>query len=302
MRTLILFVALAVFGLGIDRAQAEGPDITEIVDSQAAYEADPNSENRAALLEALRNYSDSVTVETVNAYLILMLNDATNGNNEAMLESADAAAKHFEPVAQIIPKPYIEAKFVAGVSRFNKELTPNALREMAEVEGFANSHRDSTGKRPEWADSLKWKAFAWGRTMAAYFDSLEEPRPSDFELSGIRASYGSAETSADRGTSTSSDRLPHCSGRMRQTPKIRYPGSRLNRGMFGTVVLELEFDAEGKVINPVVLASVPVGEFDDRSIYSVKKWKFIPDDPGQVGVTCRLNRKNVIQPLTFQID
>ncbi len=302
MRLLVLFVVLAVFGLGIDRAQAQGPDITEIVESQSAYEADPNWENRAALLAALRNYSDSVTVETVNAYLILMLNDATNGDNEAMLESADAAAKHFEPVAQIIPKPYIEAKFVAGVSRFNKELTPNALREMAEVEGFANSQRDSTGERPEWADSLKWKAYAWGRTMAAYFDSLEEPRPSDFELSGIRASYGHVDGSADPATSRSSEKLPHCSGRMRQTPKIRYPGSRARRGMFGTVVLKLEFDTEGKVINPEVLASVPVGEFDDRSIYSVKKWKFIPDNPDQVGVTCRLKRKNVIQPLTFKLD
>ena len=83
---------------------------------------------------------------------------------------------------------------------------------------------------------------------------------------------------------------------------MKYPSGRGNRGRFGSIILELDLDAEGKVINPRVRASVPEGVFDEKTLSVVAKWKFKPDNRKAVGVSCRLERTNLVQPLTFALD
>jgi len=174
---------------------------------------------------------------------------------------------------------------------------------MAHVEGRSRAFTDQLGERPEWATSLKWQADAWGMAMDAYFESSREPHPDDGEIQAILASYGSDVASRNALAQRSLDEngLPFCRGKMIQRPAMKHPSGPYYRGQFGSVILEFDLDAEGQVINPRVLASVPQAVFDEKSLRVVGKWKFKPENRREVGVTCRLERTNLIQPLTFEL-
>lgn len=281
---------------------AQDFDITEIVAAQDAYVDAPTKDNRAILLQALADYSGEATVETVRAHHTVMTNDAQAGDYDAMYESASAARIHYEPVADLIQKQFAEASFIAAVARFNSDLESDAMTAMAHVQGFATAQRNEAGERADWAQDLMYKSDAWVMTMGAYFRSVREHHASDTEIEEILSTYGADDATINAIAVAGEDEsgLPFCSGTMQQKPKLRYPRRKYLKGMFGAVILGLEFDAEGQVINPVILASVPLEEFDERSLQTVGKWRFKPDAPEQVGVTCRLNRTNVVQPLVFQ--
>ena len=153
-----------------------------------------------------------------------------------------------------------EARFMAAVGLFNGYLDSDAMIEMAHAEGYARSIRDESGEQPDWAYAIKWKATAWGMAMSAYFESVGKRYPKDAEIDAILASYGyNIEESDEEARQTAGESgLPHCPGELVQRPKMRYPVGGVRRGLFGAVILRLEFDREGQVINPEVLASVPL--------------------------------------------
>ena len=290
---------LCVFG-GVTLAQDY--DITDIVVAQDAFLSAQTEESRAELLAALANYNGEPTVETVQAYHTVMTNDTRAGDPDAMYESATAAREHYEPISDIIGRQFAEAGFIAAIARFNAELEPDAMIAMAHVQGFATAQREDNGERAEWARDLMYRSDAWLMTMDAYFDSVEKRHASDGEIEDILESYGADDNTINARSAGSLDDsgLPFCSGLMVQKPKLRYPRNKFRKGMFGAVILGLEFDSEGQVINPKVLASVPLDEFDERSLETIGKWRFKADEPDQVGVTCRLNRTDVVQPVVFQ--
>lgn len=300
------FISRVLFILVIctaSTAAAQDADITDIVLAEAAYTTEATEDTRADLMAALAAYDDTPTVETVKAYFAVMANDTVAGDYDNMLESGIATRSHLGPVADILPRQYAEARYIVAIAQFNGDVDDDAMLEMAHVEGFARAYRDQTGEQPEWALDLKWKADAWGMAMDAYFESARKRHPDDDEIEQILASYGADTDAMNAAADVYIDEsgLPTCSGRMIQKPKMRYPAGKAMRGKFGAVILGMEFDAEGNVINPRVLASVPFEEFDERSMTTVSKWRFKPDDPKHVGVSCRLQRKDVVQPLVFQI-
>ena len=300
------FVSRVLFVLVVctaSTAAAQDVDIRDIVLVEDAYTAEATDETRDDLMAALSAYRGTPTVETVKAHLSIVVNDAAAGKHDDMLQSATAARDHLESVSDILPKQYAEARFIVALALFNGDLDDDAMLEMAHVEGFARAYRDQIGEQPEWARDLKWKADAWGMAMDAYFESARKRHPDDNEIEHILASYGADTGAMNAAADAYIDQsgLPTCSGRMIQKPKMRYPAGKAMRGKFGAVILGMEFDAEGNVINPRVLASVPFEEFDDKSMRTVGEWKFKPDDPKQVGISCRLQRTDVVQPLVFQI-
>lgn len=303
MRVWSLF-GLAVFAcFVIPDLEAQDLDVTSVVEKHEAFTTSATDDTRRALLDALAAYKSDPTVETVQAYLALMKSDTGNAEYSEMRETALATAAHLEPVSEILPRQYIEAKYVAAVSYFNHRQNADAILEMAHVEGFTRHFVDDVGERPDWANDLKWQADAWGMAMEAYFESSRERYPGRDEVNAILDTYGTLEEAAYIGASetTVEYALPHCPGQMIQRPKMRYPAGKAMRGMFGAVILGLEFDSEGNVINPRVLASIPVEEFDEKSLRVVGKWRYKADEPDQVGVTCRLERTDVVQPLVFEI-
>ncbi|NQY40957.1 MAG: energy transducer TonB [Henriciella sp.] len=297
MKSIYALILVCLIHLGLP-AMAQKTGISEIVAAQKSLADGPSDATRAGLLAALDDYSGPPAVESVNAYMSLVSSDSASGDTAKMRESALAAAAHFEPVKDIIPQQYAETKYVAAVAYFNDDPEPDAMLEMAHVEGFTKAYRDSLGERPDWATNLGWKADAWGIAMEAYFESDRKKPPSDAEINAILAAYPVPQDA----TETASDNpLPQCAGRMIQRPKMRYPSGKARRGMYGAVILGFELDPEGRVVNPEILASIPIEEFDEKSLQTVGKWRFKPDDPDQVGVSCRLERSNVVQPLIFQI-
>ena len=303
MRVWSLF-GVAVFAcFAVPDLEAQDLDVTSVVEKHEAFIASANSDTRRDLLAALGAYDDDPTVETVQAYLALMKSDTAGANYPDMRETALATATHLKPVSEILPRQYIEAKYIAAVSYFNHRQNADAILEMAHVEGFTRHFVDDVGEHPDWANDLKWRADAWGMAMEAYFESSRERYPGRDKVNAILETYGSLEQAARIGASQSPVEyaLPHCPGQMIQRPKMRYPAGKAMRGMFGAVILGLEFDLEGNVINPKVLASVPEEEFDEKSLRVVGKWRYKPDEPDQVGVTCRLERTDVVQPLVFEI-
>ncbi|MEM7328632.1 MAG: energy transducer TonB [Pseudomonadota bacterium] len=296
-----LFIACQTLTIS---AGAQEFDITEIATAQAAYDEDPTDAHRETLLDALARYRGEATVETVNAHLVVMANDSITGEPATLRESAHAAAMHLAPVAEIVPRQYVDSGFVAAVALFNSRQDPSAMTEMAAVEGFARHHRATDGTRPDWATDLQWKSTAWRLAMEAYLKRVDEDHPSDRELDAIVDSYDDPGQPAASASQAVSDEnaLPRCPGRMRQTPKLKYPSGRTQRGVVGAVILEFEFDPDGNVINPKVLASVPENEFDEKSLRVVTQWSFRPQKRRDVGVKCRLERTDVVQPLIFFLD
>ena len=303
MRVLFSILLVLICGTG-PFSVAQENDISAILTAQDTYAADSNSATRAALLAELRAYAGEATIETMNAYLTVLANDSIAGDPSALRESGAATAAHLEPFADIVPKQYVDARFLGAVSAFNADLDPEALTELAHVEGFVRGLRDDTDNRPDWATHLGYRAQAWRLAMRAYFQSMDEPHPSLAAIDAILASYGAdAVTINARASSLAEDNaLPLCPGRMRQSPALKYPYRKAKAGMVGAVILGLEFDPEGNVINPEVLASVPFEAFDAKSLRVVNKWQFKPTRARDVGVTCRLERTNVVQPLVFLLD
>lgn len=302
MRYLVSGVMIWLLSAATVSAFAQDYDITDVALAQDVYIDAPTDDTRASLLQALADYAGDPTVETVRAHYTIMTRDIQAGDYDAMYESAAAARAHYEPVADVIPEQFAEASYFAAIARFNSELEADAMIAMTHVQGFATAQQDDNGERADWAQGLMYKSDAWVLTMDAFFDSIGERHPSDDEIEEILKSYGADDETINASSADDVDDsgLPFCAGVMLQKPKMRYPRRKFRKGMFGAVILGLEFDEEGQVINPTVLASVPLDEFDERSLQTVGKWRFKPDDPDQVGVTCRLNRTGVVQPVVFQ--
>ena len=295
---IVLFVSAAMTPLS---ASPQDLDVTKVVEAHEAYTARDSKRNRDRLLAALESYQDDATVETVRAYRAILNADIGSGRFNRIRESALATATHLEPVSDILPKLYIEAKFFAAIGLFNGRQDPDAITEMAHVQGLSASVSDDAGDRPDWATDLRWKSEAWRMAMSAYFMSIGARHPSDSSIEAILDLYSPNETPLDPSAPQPETKLPQCAGKVIQKPKLRYSAKQSFNGMYGAVILGLEFDPNGAVVNPRVLASVPVDEFDERSIAVVNKWKFEPEDPSQVGVTCRIENSSVVQPLLFSL-
>lgn len=301
MRSFFITVVATCLATLLLMANAQDVDITEIAAAQAAYDEAQTDARRSALLQALENYQGAPAVETVNAHLIVVRQDAIAGDFEKVRQSAGAAARHLEPVKEIVPRQYIDASLLAAVALFNSERDGDAMIEMAHVQGFAEQQRDNEGNRPDWADKFRWQADAWGMAMDAFFDTERIRHPEEQEIDAILATYN-ADTdtvNAAADVTDAEDGLPFCPGRIVQSPKLKYPVDAAKAGLVGAVILGFDFDAEGKVTNPRVLASVPTESFDGEILKTASKWQYRAKKKKDIGVSCRVERTNVVLPFIF---
>lgn len=301
MRFVFSFCLMLFAGIVSLPATAQGDGVTEIVAAKDAFSASPTDANRNALMAALAGYNGNATVQSVSAYVRLLMHDALSEDDAQLVQSASLATAHLEPVSDILPKHYLEARFLAAVARFNQDPDPDLMLEMAHIEGRARAFTDTLGEQPEWAETLKWKADAWGMAMGAYFESQRERYPSDDDIQRVLALYGAdvATRNARADRALNEEGLAFCPGRLIQRPAIKYPTGQRRRARIGAVIMEFDVDSGGEVINPRVRASVPEGVFDEKTTDVVGKWKFRPDNRNAVGVSCRLERKNIVVPVTF---
>lgn len=300
-----MFMLVVLLGLSAPvSAQTTETGLAAIENAYSAYETKADKATRKALLEALEAYNGEPNTTTVNAHLIVMVDDTYAAKPRELYKSATMAREHLESIANVLPQQYIEARYVAAVAHFNYRQKSAAMLELAHVQGLAKRVNSALDEDLEWATSLRYKSEAWRMAMEAYFQSAGDSFPSDEDIDAILSTYradpATINAAADSGE-TIDGQLPFCAGEIVQRPKMRYPAGKAMRGMYGALLLELNFDETGQVVDPIVRASVPFEGFSEKALKTVSKWKYVAEDKKAVGVTCRLSRGNVILPMLFAI-
>ena len=297
-----LYLSLILIAFGSMPAQAESgvaPDVTEISAAHSAFVKDASRKNYKALFAALQGYDDTVTVETVEAYIALLSADVKASKFRQMRRTALAATDHFEPVSDVITKQYLDVKSLAAIALFNDAQRPKAMLEMAHVIGRANQIHNDDWTHPEWATNIKWRAEAWLYAMEAYFAASD--RVGSYDEQEIIETYALEDHQSPNDGEAIQYVLPVCEGEMLQTSKLIYPREASREGMYGAVILEFELEESGAVTNVDVKASVPLEGFRETAADTVAKWRYVPIDGMQAGDTCEMPREKLIMPVVFQL-
>ena len=137
MKQIILIAFLCLLFPG--QLIAETNDTQAVVEAHEAFSKKANKKTRNALLIALNSYSGEPTLETVNAYVAVLQADVNARQDYLTKESGLAMAEHLEPVRDVLPKQYAEARFIGAVGLFNHTQARQAQLEMAHVKGFTHS-------------------------------------------------------------------------------------------------------------------------------------------------------------------
>ena len=156
----------------------------------------------------------------------------------------------------------------------------------------------------DWVKPMVHRAHAWELAMIAYFDSANERRPSDLELDAIRDNLhpvGVHDEDAPKEPKPI-DWLPLCDGNYKVKKSLRYPLGGVRKGMFGSVIVQVDTDKKGKFQNVEVLAAVPSEGFKKRATDAISTWSWKPDDEEAVGQSCQLEAKRMIIPVVFALD
>ena len=299
-----LLLALPTF------ADDAAPDSSAVEAAHAAWSAKANKKTRKALDEALDAYDGPPTTATVLAHLARVKADGANGRASALRSSAQAAANHLEHAKDQLPQQYLELRYMAAASLFNHRQKPEAIKEMAHVQGEAYLYKESSERDDAAFRDLHNNSRAWIMAMEAFFDTRGKARPKSQDIEAILASYGAdtetinakAREGETLDPDTGEQRLPFCKGGLEMTPRLKYPKSALYKGMVGAVIFEFDQDETGAIINPRVIASVPDEGFKEKALKTVKRWSYKADENETPGETCRLDRTSLQLPVVFEID
>lgn len=307
MRAVILgFLFAAVSSLG-GFTQEAGPDVTAIVQALEAFDSNPNKKTREALDAALEAYSDEPTQESLEAVLARVKADAQKRSFKNLRISSQAALTHMEPVADVIPRQYLNMKMVSAIALFNHKPKKEALIEMVEAEAAVHSIYHQQGENLEdWVSPMQHEAQAWTLAMTAYFDSARKRRPTDEELDVLRnqlhlPGYHEADE-ADQENVSAGNKLPFCKGKYSEKPRLRYPSGASSKGKFGSVIVSVDIGETGKFENVEVLAAVPNKGFKTKATETISQWSWIVEEDQIPSENCKLEAQGVVIPLVFKLE
>ena len=194
---------------------------------------------------------------------------------------------------------------IAAIALFNHRQKKEALIEMVEVEAHLHTLEHVRGEELEdWVRPMKYRAEAWQLAMIAYFDSANKRRPSDTELDAIKEELhppGYHDDAAEKGPPLS-DRLPFCDGKYKKKRALRYPRGGVRKGMYGSVIVEVDTASDGKFQNVEVLAAVPSEGFREHATKVISTWSWQPVAGVTPGADCRLEGEGMIIPIVFSLD
>ena len=170
---------------------------------------------------------------------------------------------------------------------------------MAHVRGATHTMRSDEETWQNWAKTLHYRAYAWTEGMQASRTIKGATKTSiKNKVEDILSRYPNPTSQTEQ---DAADGLPWCEGEVKFRRKPRYPTPALSRGKFGSVVIGFGFDRDGKATNVEVLASVPLGTFDKETLKWARSGYFKPENKDEVGVTCRVDRPDIVQTLTFSL-
>ncbi|MEO1660077.1 MAG: hypothetical protein AAFR51_03740 [Pseudomonadota bacterium] len=292
----VLILILVAFGLSFGAAAQSSPSKAQIEQATMAFLEAQTEAAHDTLASLLAAYDGPPSVQSVNAHLTLLAYDGPGENVQRLQQTAGAATLHLEPVAEILPKQYLAARFHAAMAEFNAEKAENAAYEMAHIQG-RSGEIDNRGVWPDWAKAQHYQAKAWALAMLAELKADAASAVSQAAYDEVLAAYAPIKAApAEYGA------LPKCKGEMRNRARLNAPKISGKRGQWGALILEYDLDQDGRVINETVLAAVPAGAFEQNGLKWLKRGRFRAEDRDEIGVTCRLNRRGIVQDLVFQID
>ena len=230
---------------------------------------------------------------------------------------AAAAVEHLAIVKSNVPDIYYLAREIEAISGFIHRRgveSHEALIRLEEDLGQSLADTSAEGKEiPEWMEDMYWRSTAWTYAARGVFTTydkkgslgnfrateLKERGLTDAEIRAIRGEYPRRTSWRKRDRDIPNADLPQCAGELVDRPDIRFPIQAGMRGLMGSVIIRMQFDENGNVIDPEVLAAVPVDGFEEDVIRSVSKWRWkkSSDETRE----CRMNRDELVMAVSFSL-
>lgn len=269
----------------------------------ADFQKNQSGRNRDTLAEALKAIeSHAPDTFSVSAFSTLYGFDTQKGRWRDAMNSLDSTVIHLDPVKAQYPSLYYPTSRNAVIADFMYRHSTDSLRDL--VTHYAKirqmrSIEDARGDVPDWLETEYWESDAWVRVAEAWFMANNQQNRilTEAQREDILETYPPVDV-LGQSTNGPQDSHPFCEGELHMRPRLDYPTNAAFRGLIGVVTLRMEFDDAGNVINPEVLASVPIGGFEEETIETVSNWRWEPNNDQDLS-TCRLNRSNVILPVSY---
>ena len=274
----------------------------------AEYKLSGSAEMRDALAVSLRQRAEIEGVDLITAAgaEALYSGDWVTGDWERVIESAGLAVELMgrDPDG-LIPRMR-RAQMIGAAADFlyKKDRLTKSRNEtyhaMADVHDAiaADIDADTEGRMRSQLWPLKWQAEAWAHSMEAYLtsdyaqiDSLISTKVEARRLVHPNVPY--VETSPELAA------FPVCPGEFKGK-RMTYPSSRAFSGLVGSVLVRIETDERGKVINTELLASVPLEGFAETVLEKARTWTYRPDRDADLR-QCRVEFNNYTYKVSFLI-
>lgn len=152
--------------------------------------------------------------------------------------------------------------------------------------------------------SAYWYAYAWSGTIQTHLESDGQRMVvAKMDKAATKALEEAAPESVRRQLSIfkSDFENANCNRRMLTRPKPSYPPSAQMKRYISTVMLQVDIDAQGRAINPKLLASAPESEFGEAVLKSIEGLSFRPGKDWDAS-KCKIETSGYVIRYVFRFD
>lgn len=251
----------------------------------------------AAVLEA--HAGDEPSLLSIVAFDEYSVDAATSDDWAETQKRAALAARHMEPVRDIIPARWATMDLLAASAEFNATLSIDAMQPVADLETwlYLKRHVDDV----EGLDDVYYATSAWVVAMSAYFrsTSTRDSRQADRITKAAEEARSAHEHNDD--AEDGDNGPPLCKGQVSVPPRPNYPLSAVTKGYVGAVLVGFDF-VDGKPANYRVLAAVPDKAFEKATLDSMKRFRWKWDKEQENPDCTRSSRHPAIYPFEYVIE
>lgn len=274
----------------------------------AEYKLDDGGAERQALLDALKARAELSGVDLITAAGAETLygGDWSKGDWDDVIESTAIAADFFSRDADGLLPRLRRAEQIGAAANFLDQRTGTTQGRNATYGVMADVHdriaadidADDGGRHLAQLWPLKWEAEAWAYSIEAYLtsdyeqvNSLISTKLDPRRLVQPETGYVAVDPELAA--------FPICPGEFKGR-RMRYPSSQSFSGLVGSVLVRVETDASGKVVDTELLASVPVEAFAESVIRTISTWTYTPDRDADLR-NCRVQFNSYVYKVLFVI-
>lgn len=284
------------------------PDLSRVMADAITYRLDLTPENRAKLVQSLKARLKQPDTDVISIMIseFLYQNDWGYKDWSGVVETSTIAADLVNRIGPpaVYRKRRAQVQGAAAQYLMNKG-DASAYDNMVELHNNLVTDIDAVEDANLRAEliKLKWNLHAWianaEEMHTTYSAKLENP-VGHFLRKPLKKSE-KGYFFEDLQESNSADDLPVCQYVI-DMRRLRFlPQSEEYRNQVGTVLFKMDVDAKGKISNAVPLASVP----EDRYAMMAGFWPnsiTMKRVKGESKKTCRLEQKNALVPISFEIE